>query len=268
MVPVACTAVGYCIAVHPFLEHPLPFAVAHRGGSLDGVENTMSSFAAAIDMGYRYLETDVRVTADGELVAFHDASVERVIGQPGRLRDLTWTQLEGLKVGGREPVPRLAELLKTWPDARFVIDPKCDDAVTPLIDVLRAHDALDRVCVGSFSDERLRRMRAAFGPALCTSMGPGELLRLRLVAWRLLPVRMVPTAAHCVQMPVRYGPLPLAEPRCIDLAHELGMQVHAWTINDRETMRRLLDLGVDAIMTDDLATARDVLRARGAWHGG
>lgn len=228
----------------------------------------MSSFAAAIDMGYRYLETDVRVTADGELVVFHDPSVERVIGQAGRLRDLTWTQLERLKVGGREPIPRLAELLKAFPEARFVIDPKCDDAVAPLIDVLRAHDALDRVCVGSFSDERLQRMRAAFGLALCTSMGPRELLRLRLAAWRLLPVHMVPTAAKCVQMPVRYGPIPLAEPRCIDMAHELGMQVHAWTINDRSTMQRLLDLGVDAIITDDLATAREVLRERGAWYGG
>lgn len=232
------------------------------------MENTLSSFAAAVAMGYRYLETDVRVTADGELVVFHDATVERVIGQPGRLRDLTWTQLERLKVGGREPIPRLAELLKSLLDARFIIDPKCDDAVAPLIDVLRAHDALDRVCVGSFSDERLHRMRAAFGAALCTSMGPRELLHLRLAAWGVLPVRMVSTAANCVQMPVRYGPVPLAEPRCIGLAHELDLQVHAWTINERPLMERLLDLGVDAIITDDLAIMRDVLRARGQWHDG
>lgn len=256
------------MAVHPFLDHPLPIAVAHRGGSLDGIENTMASFSAAVAMGYTYLETDVRVTADGVLVVFHDAGVDRVIGQPGRLRDLTWSQLESLRVARREPVPRLDELLKTWPDVRFIIDPKCDAAVGPLIDVLRAHDAVDRVCVGSFSDARLRRMRAAFGPALCTSMGPQEVLRLRLAAWGLLPEGAVPRAAQCVQMPPSYGPLPIADPRSIGLAHRLGLQVHVWTINDAPTMHRMLDLGVDAIMTDDLATLRDVLRGRGLWHGG
>jgi glycerophosphoryl diester phosphodiesterase len=99
-------------------------------------------------------------------------------------------------------------------------------------------------------------------------MGPNELLRLRLAAWRVIPVSAVPRAARCVQMPVRYGPFPLAEPRCIGLAKRLGLQVHVWTINKRATMQSLLDLGADAIITDDLATLRDVLRARGQWHGG
>jgi glycerophosphoryl diester phosphodiesterase len=257
---------GSEVGVHPFFDHPLPLAIAHRGGSLDGIENTIASFAAAIDMGYRYLETDVRVTADGELVVFHDLTLDRVLRRPGRLRDLTWAELSKLLVGGREPVPRLAEVLTTWPDVRFVIDPKCDAAVEPLIRVLRAHDAVDRVCIGSFSDDRLRAMRRAFGPALCTSMGPAELVRLRLAASRLLPVRAVPRAARCVQMPLRYGPVRFTEPRCIALAHRLGLQVHVWTINDPATMRRLLDLGVDAIMTDDVGALRDVLRSRELWH--
>jgi glycerophosphoryl diester phosphodiesterase len=219
-------------------------------------------------MGFRYLETDVRVTSDGELVVFHDVTLDRVFRQPGRLRDLTWAELEKLLVGGREPVPRLPELLTAWPEVRWVIDPKCDAAVEPLIRTLRDHDAVERVCVGSFSDDRLRRVRAAFGPALCTSMGPNELLRLRLAAWRVFPVSAVPRAARCVQMPVRYGPFPLAEPRCIGLAKRLGLQVHVWTINKRATMQSLLDLGADAIITDDLVTLRDVLRARGQWYGG
>lgn len=255
------------MAVHPFLDHPLPLPIAHRGGSLDGIENTMASFAAAVDLGFRYLETDVRVTSDGELVVFHDVTLDRVVRQPGRLSDLTWAELEKLLVGGREPVPRLAELLTAWPEIRWIIDPKCDAAVEPLIRALREHDAVDRVCVGSFSDDRLRRLRVAFGSALCTSMGPNELMRLRLAAWRILPVSAVPLAARCVQMPVRYGPFPLAEPRCIGLAKQLGLQVHVWTINKRATMHHLLDLGVDAIMTDDLVMLRDVLRARGQWHG-
>ncbi|MBW3605210.1 MAG: glycerophosphodiester phosphodiesterase [Actinobacteria bacterium] len=253
--------------VHPFLDAPLPLAIAHRGGSVNGTENTIASFGRAVELGYRYLETDVRVTADGELVVFHDGTVERVAGVEGRVQDLTWRELSELRIGGREPVPRLVEVLKTFPDARLLIDPKCDAAVDPLIGCLRDHDALDRVCVGSFSDRRLARMRAAFGSAICTSMGPRELLALRLAAWRWAPGSAVPTAPACVQMPVRYGPIVFAEPRCIAYAQARGLQVHVWTVNDRPTMQRLLDLGVDGLITDEITTLRALLEARGAWHG-
>lgn len=252
--------------MHPFLDAPLPLAIAHRGGSVDGIENTLASFARAIEAGYRYLETDARLTADGELVAFHDPDLDRVIGSADRIGELTWHELSQLRVGGREPVPRLAEVLKTFPDARLLIDPKCDEAVDPLVATLRDHDALDRVCVGSFSDRRLRRVRAALGDDVCTSMGPVEALRLRLAAARLLPRGLVPGASACVQLPVRYGPITFAQRRVIDTAHDHGLQVHVWTVNDRDTMARLLDLGVDGIITDEIMLLRDVLRERDQWH--
>lgn len=254
--------------VHPFLDHPRPYAIAHRGGALDGIENTLAAFERARALGYDYLETDVRCTADGELVVFHDATVDRVTDGEGRVGDLTWAELSRLRVGGREPVPRFAELLEAFPHARFIIDPKSDEAVEPLIGALRAADALARVCVGSFSDERIRRMRAVFGEALCTSMGPRELSLLRLGAWGMLPASAVPVAARCVQMPVRYGPVPLAEPRAVALAHRLGLHVQVWTVNDQPTMRRLLDLGVDGLMTDDVVALRSVLECTGRWHDG
>jgi glycerophosphoryl diester phosphodiesterase len=252
--------------VHPFLDAPLPLAIAHRGGSVDGIENTIASFARAVEAGYRYLETDARLTADGELVAFHDPDVERVVGSPGRIDELTWDELSHLRVGGREPVPRLAGVLEAFPDARLLIDPKCDDAVDPLIALLRDLEALDRVCVGSFSDRRVRRVRAAFGDQVCTSMGPFEALRLRMAAVRLLPDALVPSAATCVQLPVEYGPIAFAERNVIDVAHDRGLQVHVWTVNDRDTMTHLLDLGVDGIITDEITVLRDVLRERGQWH--
>lgn len=254
--------------MHPFLDAPLPLPIAHRGGSSDGIENTLASFARAVDLGYTYLETDVRVTADGELVVFHDSAIERVVGDAGHIRELTWVELAELRVGGREPVPRFVEVLKAFPDARLLVDPKCDAAVDPLIGALRDHDALDRVCVGSFSGRRLRRVRAALGAAVCTSMGPAEALRLRIAAWRLAPASTVPAGPACVQMPVRYGPVPFADERCVALAHSLGLQVHVWTVNDRTTMVRLLELGVDGIITDELEVLRDLLVARGQWHGG
>lgn len=253
--------------MHPFLDAPLPLAIAHRGGASDGTENTLASFGRAVDLGYRCLETDVRVTADGELVVFHDRTVERVAGVKGQVRDLTWHELSQLRIGGQQPVPRFDELLKAFPDTRLLVDPKCDDAVEPLIACLADHDAVDRVCVGSFSDRRLARIRTAFGPAVCTSMGPREVLRLRLASWRQWTSPPRAAGANCVQIPVRYGPVVLAEPRCIAYAHARGLQVHVWTVNDRATMARMLDLGVDGLITDEITVLRDLLVERGAWHG-
>lgn len=227
----------------------------------------MAAFAHAVGLGYRYLETDVHVTADGVLVAFHDETLDRVTDRAGAVSDLPWSEVRRARIGGREPIPRLEEVLRTWPEVRVNIDPKSDAAVAPLLEVLQTCDAVHRVCVGSFSDERLRRARAALGPALCTSAGPSEVRALRLRSWRLpCPApRRPPEGPHCVQVPQRYGLVPLVDRRFVRRAHACGLPVHVWTVNDAATMRRLLDLGVDGIVTDEVATLRDVLTGRGRW---
>jgi glycerophosphoryl diester phosphodiesterase len=250
---------------HPFLERAGPLAIAHRGGTLDGLENTMAAFARAVALGYRYLETDVHATADGALVAFHDATLDRVTDRTGRVAELSWRELRTARIGGTEPIPLLVELLERWPQVGVNIDPKSDAAVEPLVEVLRRTGAIDRVCVGSFSDRRLQRLRAALGPRLCTSMGPREVVRLRVAAWARLPGAAVPRAAACIQIPVRHGRIPLAEPRLLGYAHALGLPVHVWTVNDPAAMRRLLDLGVDGIVSDNLVALRAVLQERGEW---
>jgi glycerophosphoryl diester phosphodiesterase len=249
-----------------FLDHDGPIGVAHRGGPFDGLENSMAAFARAVALGYRYLETDARVTADGVLVAFHDARLDRVTDRTGAVAALPWREVRAARIGGVEPIPRLADVLSSWPDARMLVDPKADPAVDPLVEAIRRAAAVDRVCVGSFSDRRLIRVRAAFGPRLCTSMGPGEVARLRLAAWGVLPRAAVPAAAACVQIPRRRGRVALAEPRLLAYAHALGLPVHVWTVNDLGSMRALLDLGVDGIISDDLVALRSVLTQHGAWH--
>jgi glycerophosphoryl diester phosphodiesterase len=253
--------------VHPFLDHAGPLAIAHRGGALDGQENTMAAFARAVALGYRYLETDVHATADGILVTFHDASLDRVTDRTGKVAELPWRELRQARVGGTEPIPLLVELLERWPHVRINIDPKSDAAVQPLVEAIKRTGTIDRLCVGSFSDRRLQRLRAALGPRLCTSMGPHEVLRLRLASWARLPRPIVSQtlAAACVQIPVRQGRITLAEARLLQYAHALGLPVHVWTINDPEAMQRLLDLGVDGIVTDDVLALRSVLQERGAW---
>jgi glycerophosphoryl diester phosphodiesterase len=254
--------------VRPFLDNGgRPIACAHRGGAVDGLENSLAAFGRAWELGYRWFETDARVTADGVLVALHDPTLDRATDRAGAVAELPWREVRAARIAGREPVPRIEDLLGGWPEARVVIELKVDDAVDPVIDLVRRTAAVDRVCVGSFSDRRLARVRAAFGPRLCTSMGPNEVRRLRAAAWRLLPRSAVPSAAACVQVPTGWGRIPLAEPRLLACAHALGLPVQVWTVNRPEEMRRLLDLGVDGILSDDVTALRAVLEERGAWRG-
>jgi len=269
--PDRASAGHYRAGVHPppdrpFLEHPRPIAFAHRGGAADAPENTLEAFAAAVDLGFRYLETDVHLTADGVLVAFHDDSLDRVTDRTGRLADVRWDDVATARVvdggGSHGSIARMDDLLEAFPTARFNIDPKADDTVEPLADLIVRAGAADRVCVGSFSDRRIARMRALVGDRLCTGLGPRAVTRLRLASLGL-PVGR--PDGDCAQVPTSIKGVPIVDRRLITTAHRLGLQVHVWTIDDPVEMHRLCDLGVDGIMTDRPAVLRDVLVERGQW---
>ena len=243
---------------HPYLDWPHPIPFAHRGGATDVPENTMAAFEYAVGLGYHYVETDVQLTADGVLVAFHDNDLARTCGQPGRISDLPWSTVAEARVSGTDPIPLLEDLLGTWPHLRVNIDCKSDAAVDALVATLQRTDALDRVCVGAFSDRRIRRLRAAVGERLCTALAPGEVAALLAGALRR-------TRGHAVQVPVRQGPIPVTTARMVRRAHALGLAVHVWTIDDPQEMDRLLDLGVDGLMTDRPAVLRERFEQRGWW---
>lgn len=247
----------------PFLDHPGPIPFAHRGGAGAWPENTMPAFEGAVRLGYRYVETDVHVTADGVLVAFHDDVLDRVTDATGRIDELPWSRVREARVDGREPIPLLEDLLGTWPDLRVNIDPKHDGAVDALVEVIRRTGAVDRVLVGAFSDERIARVRDAL-PGICTSLGPLGTLRLGQAAAGTPDVGEL--EAPCAQVPTSYGDTEIVTPAFVAEAHRRGLQVHVWTIDDAAEMERLLDLGVDGIMTDQPATLRKVLERRGEWH--
>ena len=246
----------------PFLDHPGPLAFAHRGGAGDAPENTMPAFARAVELGFHYVETDVHVTADGVLLAFHDTVLDRVTDRTGAVAALPWSEVRRARVGGTEPIPRLEELLGTWPALRVNIDPKHDGAVDALARAIERTGAIDRVCVGSFSDRRLRRLRRRLGPRLCSSLGPLGTARARLASLGV-PAGTLP--APCLQVPVRQGRVTLVDERFVQFAHRRQLQVHVWTIDEADEMERLLDLGVDGIMTDRPTVLRGVLERRGAW---
>jgi len=241
----------------PFLDTEGPIAFAHRGAA-PGLENTLAAVDRVVALGFGYLETGVRVTRDGVAVLLHDARLDRTTDRTGLVRDLPWAEVAEARVGGREPVPRLDELLASYPDLRVNIDVKTPAAVDPLVEVIRRTGAIDRVCVGSFHDRLIPMVRDRLGERLCTSLGPREVLALRLGALRR-------TAAGCAQVPPGLLRIRVIDPRFVAAAHRRGLPVHAWTVNDPAEMNRLLDLGVDGIMSDDAPALRAVLVARQAW---
>lgn len=252
------------VASYAYLDHVGPLAIAHRGGAGPYSENTIEAFAHAVSLGFRYLETDVHVTRDGHVVAFHDEVLDRVTDRVGRVDALDWNDVRQARIAGIGHVLSFSELLETFPDHRLNVDPKSDAVVEPLVDLLTRHNAVGRVCIGSFSDARIARMRASLGDELCTAGGPRAIARLRLASMGV-PAR-VPAMA-CVQVPVRTRGVTLVDRRFVRAAHQRGLPVHVWTIDEVAEMNRLLDLGVDGIMTDRPEVLREVLRARGSWHG-
>ena len=252
------------IARHPYLERTGLAAMAHRGGALEAAENTRAGFEHAVRAGYLYIETDVQVTRDGVAVLFHDDHLDRTTDAKGSVSSLTWAELR--RVGthaGTDQIMRLDEALEGFPDQRFNLDLKSDRAVEPVLDVLVALRATPRVLVGSFSDERLRTVRRRLGPTLATSAGPREVARA-VIASRGLGSANSPALA--LQVPVSMRGVPVVSARLIAQAHARRQEVHVWTVNDEPEMRRLLDLGVDGIVTDRPTLLRQVLEDRGQWH--
>ncbi|MFI7442626.1 glycerophosphodiester phosphodiesterase family protein [Nonomuraea indica] len=254
----------------PFLDHPGPLAFAHRGGAAEGAENSAEAFERAVRLGYTYLETDAHATADGVLLAFHDHTLDRVTDRRGRISELPYRAVRQARIGGVHEIPLLEDLLGSWPEIRFNIDVKEAAAIAPLAEAVRRTGAHDRICLTSFSDERLAMARAALGNEVCSALGPRGVAALRAAAttsgYGRLLARLSRAGVPCAQVPVGFRGLRVTTRRLVRTAHAIGMQVHVWTINDRDRMEQLLDLGVDGIMTDDITGLRDVLDRRGLWH--
>lgn len=242
----------------PFLSGGMPLAMAHRGGAGEQVENSPSAFQHVVDLGFRYIETDVRSSIDGHALVFHDATLERTTDAQGAVSALPVEALVRTRLRNGDHPITLLEALTRWPHVRFNVDVKADDSVAAFLRAVDQAQAWDRVCAAAFSTARLRRLRALAGPRLATSMGPSEVTRLAVGA--------PPGSPACAaQVPVRAGRVPVVTPTFVRRAHARGVAVHVWTVNEREAIGALLDLGVDGILTDHPTVLREVLVSRGAW---
>jgi len=227
----------------------------------------MPAFEHAVSLGFRYLETDVHLSADGVLMAFHDPDLGRTCGVEGTIADMTADELAEVRVDGRASIPQMSELLEAFPDVRFNIDCKSDAAAGPLAALIRRHEAIDRVCIGAFSHARLTKLRTLLGPELLSCASPQEVASLRFAG------RVAGHARRVAQVPVRFRAptrpqgIPVVTGRFVGNAHRRDVPVHVWTIDEPDEMHRLLDLGIDGIMTDRPEILRDVLVERDQWFG-
>lgn len=251
-----------------YLDHPGPIALAHRGFSLAGLENSMAAFQGAVDLGCSHVETDVHATADGVAIAFHDPALDRVTDATGRIASLPWSEVRQARIGGAEPVPTLAEVLHAWPDLRVNLDIKAQGAIEPTVAVIERERAHDRVLVTSFNDARRREVLARLSRPVATAGGTSRVARFLAGVRGRAPwlVRSALRGLDCLQVPERQGRVQVLDAATIAAAHEHGVAVHVWTIDDPADMRRLLDLGVDGLVSNRADLLRDVLRERGQWR--
>jgi glycerophosphoryl diester phosphodiesterase len=250
--------------LHPFLDHPRPTAFAHRGGSLEADENTWPAFEHAVALGYTHVELDVHLTRDGVVVVHHDDTAERVFSDPRAIAEMTWDEVQTLRARGGGTVPRLDELLASFPRLHVNIELKTDTGSEALAEVIRRADALPRICVGSFEPARTQRMRQLLGEGLCWSPAHKGVAALFAAGWGLpFAVPDFPV----VQVPLFWKGVPVVTRRFVKAAHQRGILVQVWTVDDGAEMKRLIDLGVDGIMTDRPTLLREVLQRRGMWPG-
>jgi glycerophosphoryl diester phosphodiesterase len=197
----------------------------------------------------------------------HDDTLDRVTGHPGRVRDLTAKELSELRVGGTEPIPLFEEIVDGLPHTRFNVDLKTDDSVEPIVAAIAAHNLHDRILVDSFSQRRISRFRTLTRGRIPTAMAPLG------VAWTaLVPIlsTIISSPAVAVQVPVigDIGParIPVVTPQTIARVHQIGKVIHVWTIDDPDEMERLIDLGVDGIVTDRPDLLKEILIRRNLWE--
>ena len=247
-------------AAWPFFSRPdgKPLALAHQGGAFDpenvGIPNTLAAFRHAVhDLGLGHIETDVRATADGVAVIIHNETLDGLTDGFGPVADYTFADLERLRVGGREPIPTLAQALAEFPDTFFNVDLKVDEVLEPALTAITEAGAERRVCIASFSERRIRRaVRRSKQRFACSQSRIGILLVVLCPSWRWLRpiVRALAGPGAALQVPEMRGPFRVVSARSVRRAHALGKHVQVWTVDEESDMRRLMAFGVDGLITD------------------
>jgi glycerophosphoryl diester phosphodiesterase len=196
------------------------------------------------------------------LIAFHDDTLDRVTDKSGLIRDLTLSEIKKAKIAGTDEIPLLSELLNSFTDCFFNIDCKVDETVQPLINLINNKDFINRVCIGSFSQKRINFIRKSLGKEVKTSMGPAEVILSKFLSYTSLGYNF---KSSYTSIPIRRYGINLLDERNINYLKSNNQKVIAWTINDEDQMKMLINIGIDGIMTDNLTLLKKVLIEESLW---
>jgi glycerophosphoryl diester phosphodiesterase len=246
-----------------FFSPPLPRIFAHRGLAIGAPENTLLAFLKAMSAGATHIETDVHATLDGVAVISHDPDLARLVGRNARVEQFTMAELRRIDLGDGQSFVSLHEALDAFPDILFNIDVKSASAALPTAQAITQARAVNRVLITSFSPAR-RRATVDHLPGVATSASSDQVLRVVAAArLGLTPlVRRFSRDFDALQIPERFRIFRLVTPRVVRAMHACGVEVHVWTVNDPRDMLRLLNTGVDGLITDRCDLARELVDSR------
>jgi glycerophosphoryl diester phosphodiesterase len=268
--------------VKPYLDLPRPMVLAHQGASGHAPSNTLEAFRLAVEMGADAIETDVHMTRDGHVVLSHDPDVDRLTNGTGLIKNKTMAELREIDFGyrfttdggktypyrGRKvTIPTLSEVLEEFPTMRVNCDIKQKSPAleAALCEVIRKHDAHDRVLVTSFHSSTMRRYRQFADPRVATSANTREMVRF-FCYWRSGFQRWYKPKVDAFQVPEQQAGIRVVTPEMVRIAHRHGIKVHVWTINREEDIRRLLEWGVDGICSDYPDRVVKVMKEMNLWE--
>ena len=246
--------------MHPFFEDYSFFGFVHRGGDEVETENTIEAFKYSSDLGFVFIETDVQATKDGHIVIFHDASLKRMAGVNKSINELTLKEINEINLLGGGKIPLLSEALETFPDLRFNIDIKTEDALEETIQIIKKMNFLDKTCLASFSSSRLKRIKNLAGPEACISSGQMDIFKMMCQS---IGIELQATMSQCAQIPVKQWGVPVLTKRFIETAKKQNKFVHVWTIDDIDQMFELIEFGVDGLMTDKPSVLKEAMLKKG-----
>ena len=223
----------------------------HRGDTSIFLENTIEAFQSAISLGYQYLETDLRETSDGKIITFHDPNLKRITGANITISETKFSDIRMRRLPSREIIPTIDELLEEFQDSFFNMDLKVNQIEEKVLKKINSHNALERVCLGSFNSKTIKKINS-LEPKILTSMGISQVIMYKFFQKKNI--------SKLIQIPTRWNGIKVITKKFIDRLHNDGLKVHVWTINKEKEMQSLIDLGVDGIMTDNASGLIKVMK--------
>ena len=236
-------------------QKDLFIGLSHRGNSKKFIENSFEAFNSTVQMGYKYIETDLRMTLDKEVIAFHDSDLKRLFNLDLKVKDLTFNEIANLFKEKNCSLLTLEDILKKFPEIHFNIDLKVEEVIQDSIKVVADFNAFDRVCFASFHSSRTGKV-LRYNQNAIVSMGMKDVALFKFLKFNNKNIKII-------QIPLKWKGIKILTRNLIQKAHKNNLLVHVWTINDRKTINNLIDLGVNGIVTDEPELLMEIMKERG-----